>query len=243
MSTYYRPIRPIQMSELFSGRLKKYGIYDDSIGDARRLAGEVPGPRVSKGTHFIVLHVTPGDNDNDTVAEFASYNEDKEIDPHGIIAAIADEFDTEIVSQHDPRYWGYNNFRDWNAAFYAQTSARLDAAYKEIIHYVEGKPCDLTNIRGRRRAQIGQRLIKKYSELSTRYNCADLIRVIDAISMRDIPTTQFMGYSKRQIRQRRARFDREVDRTLALALGRVTSNARKHGLTADVAASSRRMWR
>jgi hypothetical protein len=241
MCTYYRPIRPIQMSELFSGRLKKYGIYDDSIGDARRLAGELPGLNVSNGIHSIVVHVRP--DDNDTVAEFASYDEDNEIDPHGVIAAIADEFDTEIVSQHDPRYWGYKNFRDWNAAFYAQTSARLDAAYKDIMNYVEGKPCDLASIRGRRRARIGKRLIQKYPELSPRYNCADLIRVIDAISMRDIPTTQFMGYSKRQIRQRRARFDREVDRTLALALGRVTSNARKHGLTADVAASSRRMWR
>ena len=208
MSTDYHPLSPIRMADLFSGRLKKYGVHDKSIEDSKRLADS-----------YTILRVFS--EDNDKVALFTSYEEENEIHPYRIIAAIADEFDTDIVSELDPRYWGYESFRQWNAEFCAAAAKKMEEFHKNVLNYIEGNPCNLECIGGRKRAKIATKLIKRYPELAAKDKCADLVNVIEAIEKRDY--TSHDGYSETQLAKKLARLNRAVGGALALALGRVVA--------------------
>jgi hypothetical protein len=39
--------------------------------------------------------------------------------PQRILCAIADQFDVDIVSEHEPQYWGFDTEEEWEAAWAA----------------------------------------------------------------------------------------------------------------------------
>jgi hypothetical protein len=81
--------------DLFDGRLAKFGVHEgtrEKIQDVRVL------------TDGRDNYVTVWINDDGSVLEFTRYF--GRGDPNRILAAVAEAFETEIFSEHEPQYWG-----------------------------------------------------------------------------------------------------------------------------------------
>ena len=91
MSLSFITIKEIALLDLFDGRLERYGIRQHGKG-LRCL--------VDAGENFLRVH--HGRNGN--VDSYTCYAGDGM--PIAILSAIAKAFNTKIVSDHEPEYWG-----------------------------------------------------------------------------------------------------------------------------------------
>ena len=92
MSIDFRPLTPIWMAALFDGRLEKAGVREHHNKNNR-----YEGSRcLTDGCNF--LWVFP--NDEGLVREFTRWFPNG--NPERILRAISDEFDVDIVSEHEP---------------------------------------------------------------------------------------------------------------------------------------------
>jgi hypothetical protein len=104
MSTYYRPLRKIRASQLFDGRLSAFGVSEHFKPDMTS-----PTTRcLTDGCNYLWGCI----EDDGFVRSFARYGLN---DPSVILGAIAEEFDTYIASEHDPKYWGFQTEEEWHA--------------------------------------------------------------------------------------------------------------------------------
>ena len=82
-----------------------------------------------------------------------------------MLVAIAEAFETEIVSEYDPQYWGYYNEVEWNYYDYeAVTKREEEDLYADVIGYVLGwkaKYHGNCNEDRLRKLEIGERLIER----------------------------------------------------------------------------------
>ena len=60
--------------------------------------------------------------------------------PGKILSAISDTFDTDIVSEHDPRYWGFDTHEEWDAVLEEEAKRHRDECYVEIMRSVRKEP-------------------------------------------------------------------------------------------------------
>jgi hypothetical protein len=95
MSTDFRPRRCIFARDLFDGRLDKYGIHE--WGAPREQWRCLTDGR----DNYLSVLI----NDDGSVEEFTRYSSCN--DPEAILAAVAEAFETEISSEHEPQYWGF----------------------------------------------------------------------------------------------------------------------------------------
>ena len=97
MYTCYRPTKPIQFSSLFSDRFKEEG------------AAESKDPRYTTSWRRClgdgIEHVWVYRDADGNVASLAVW--DHEFASLELLKKIEDVFGVEIVSEKDPRYWGY----------------------------------------------------------------------------------------------------------------------------------------
>jgi hypothetical protein len=107
MSTDFRPLTPIRMADLFDGRLENVGVLEhqseDTTSDCKCM---------TDGRNFVYVS---GD-DEGFVLHFTRYGMNA---PQRILRAIAREFGVDIVSEHEPQYWGYDTQVEWDAAWAA----------------------------------------------------------------------------------------------------------------------------
>lgn len=64
--------------------------------------------------------------------------------PHLIFEAIAKAFDTDIFSEYEPQFWGYETREEWDVA-HAKLNAKLnqkfaDEFYGDLMKYLRGEP-------------------------------------------------------------------------------------------------------
>jgi hypothetical protein len=95
MSTDFRPERNIFARDLFDGRLAKFGVNEWKTpleGQARCLTD-------GQGNYLWVSI-----DDDDEVVDLTENGWDNNTD--FILAAVAEAFEIEIFSEHEPQYWG-----------------------------------------------------------------------------------------------------------------------------------------
>jgi hypothetical protein len=97
MSIDFIPATRILISDLFDGRLKKYGIRGAAKNRKGYLFDEAGGVTVY------------GDQDN-SILSFTSYGF---FDPTDILRAIQTEFQIQVFSDNEPQYWGFDTVDDW----------------------------------------------------------------------------------------------------------------------------------
>ena len=114
MSTYYGLRKSIKADELFDGRLEAFGVREEvrPEGAADRFA---PYMKVRE-----VRYLTDGRNSMEVVVyengvpDLAVRNlwcaPEKEI-----FHVIAEAFDTDIVTEHQPEFWGFDTQEEWDA--------------------------------------------------------------------------------------------------------------------------------
>jgi hypothetical protein len=114
MSTYYGLRKSIKADELFDGRLEAFGVREEvrPEGTADRYP---PYMKVKE-----VRYLTDGRNSMEVVVYENGVPDvtvrnlwcapEKEI-----FHAIAEAFDTDIVTEHQPEFWGFDTQEEWDA--------------------------------------------------------------------------------------------------------------------------------
>jgi hypothetical protein len=117
MSTDYRPKRLITAANLFGGRLEKHGVremivkeqdvHEWAAGMGFKLpegaSGKIPGTTdalrcLTDGTNYMWVEISK----RGFVASISRFGDNN---PNNILNAVAEEFDTDLVSDHDPEFW------------------------------------------------------------------------------------------------------------------------------------------
>jgi hypothetical protein len=83
-------------------------------------------------------------------------------DPGTILSAIAEEFDTDIVSEHEPQYWGFQTQDEWDAAWEQMQLEHREKFHLELMKYLRGEPNDIRRgTVGMIQAEIAKELVEK----------------------------------------------------------------------------------
>jgi hypothetical protein len=137
MSTDFSLSKKVSARDLFGGQLEKFGV--------RELIGPETNERIralSDGCDCLMVYLT-----DDGFVSFLSRNGPNT--PDKILVAIAETFETEIFSEHQPQFWGFNTQEEWDAGikelhdrhqreFYAveQDAARLQPENKDRLEEI-----------------------------------------------------------------------------------------------------------
>src|SRR5262245_5521004 len=89
MSTQYRPLSPLFISDLIDGRMRKIRVNRDGSF----------WKRITDGQNFLSV-------DFDKDGRITSFTRNAGNDAQDILREIAETFDVEIVSEHEPKFWG-----------------------------------------------------------------------------------------------------------------------------------------
>ena len=167
MSTIYRPLGHIPFIKLFDGRLEKYDIRERNasiLKDDERLLDGVRCSLVAireddGGCFFLRPTCSPP--------------------PGQILRSITEEFHTDIVSEHDYRYWGFSTQEEMDARTAELENEAEDEYYATILAYVRGEPHTLPQgsvimIK----AQIAKALVDKTPSLMAPGNRSVLLQTV-----------------------------------------------------------------
>jgi hypothetical protein len=174
MSTDYRSTPAIPFAQLFDGRLEKYGVYEtirsDSTEQIRYLVGRDG-----------VLEAYREENGNSSFARpcFAPI-------PWAVLDALVEEFEVELVCEHDPRYWGFATEKEWHDWQDQLANEEEDHLYDELVRYVRKEPNDLRpGTVGMLMAEIAAALVASDESLMAPQNRHRLLEAVKAIYDRD----------------------------------------------------------
>jgi hypothetical protein len=172
MSTWYKPIPDIQLAQLFDGRLEKYSIKEEIVvnpSDGRRYLVGCDG--------FLEVH-----RSDDGTCTFTR----RGCVPWSIFDALAKEFEIELVSEYDHRYWRFATEKDWND--WNEELAKEDETefYNNLIKYVRDEPNGLRpDSIGMIKAGIAKSFVKGDPSLMAPEKRNALLEAVTAIYDRD----------------------------------------------------------
>jgi hypothetical protein len=175
MSTDYRPIMPILACHLFDGRLEDFGIREHFSGSTTYRAR-----LLTDGRNYLWLYV----DDAGFVAGLMRYLPNGV--PNKILSAIAEAFDTEIVSEHEPQFWGFDTQEEWDAWERKLHEQYEDNFYTEMMKFLRGESSDIkTGTIGMIKAEIAKKLAESDPTLLLTANKNKLHAEIESIYDRD----------------------------------------------------------
>ena len=106
--------------------------------------------------------------------------------PGKILNAVAEMFDSDIVSEYEPQYWGYATKAEWDEAEEEISRECEEHYYRELIKYLRGEPCDIrSGTIGMTRAEIARRLAGDDPSLLLPKNKEVLLERSEEIFMRE----------------------------------------------------------
>jgi len=118
MSSDFRPRECMPATELF-GRLRKFGFYEHGQANER-------GRCLTDGRgNFLFVWIDAAGY----AVEFTRRGSCN--DPHHILTAIAEAFDTQIFSEDEPRFWG---FETWEEIYGSTATRRTSAPQNRCNH-------------------------------------------------------------------------------------------------------------
>ena len=168
MSTDYILSESIRMEDLFDGRLESYGITEhteDGTTSAEKRC-------LTDGRNWIWVY---GEKDVDCLKRFGMMNA-----PGKILGAIADAFETEIFSEYEPQFWGFDTAEEWDAEMERIAEEHEAEFYKDLIKHVKGEPHDLrAGTIGMEKAQIAEELVISRPDLLKPESKAELMEAVE----------------------------------------------------------------
>ncbi len=128
MSSDFRTTKPILIVDLFDGRLEQFGVRehnDDGTDEAEFVSpagdpsvsspglGRMPISEIWKRLAEGVRSLTDGRGNylsvhsaKDGIVDYLSC---RHCDPNRMLTAISEAFDTQILSEDDPEFWGFKS--------------------------------------------------------------------------------------------------------------------------------------
>ena len=172
MSTAYRPLPDILFVQLFDGRLEKYGIKEEIVANSEE------GTRYLVGCDgFLRVH-----RQKDGTCDFTQ----RGFLPWSIFDALAEEFEIELVSEHDYRYWGFSTEEEWDAFNEKFAKESKDKFYDDLRNYVSDQPNGLSpGSIGMIQAEIAKTLVESDPGLMAPEKRDVLLKAMMAIYDRD----------------------------------------------------------
>ena len=175
MSTDYRPLSRIRFTDLFDGRLAEFGVLEYHSENAT-----LENRCLTDGWNFLWVYC----NDKGLVSTFARSMPNG--DPELILDAITDAFDVDIVSEHEPQYWGFKTQEEWDAWLHALEKKDEKDFYNQVVKFVRGEAHDIRpGTIGMIKAEIAKRLIADSPDLVAKDKRPDLIKGVNMVYDRD----------------------------------------------------------
>ena len=151
MSTDYRPLKKVRACELFDGRLEAFGVREHVNKETNE------GHRcLTDGNNYLHVYM----DDKGLVEGITRYAPGGA--PGKILNAVAEAFDTDIVSEYEPQFWGFETQEAWDAWQTAIARKHEEKFRVEVLKFLRGEP---NNIRrgtnGMTIAKHAKKLVKK----------------------------------------------------------------------------------
>jgi hypothetical protein len=177
MSIDFRPLTPIRMADLFDGRLERVGVRQHH--PERTLA-----PNEKCLTDGLKNYLFVYSNEKGRVSSFTSWMPNG--DPKYILQAICGEFDVDIVSEHEPQYWGFKTQEEWDAAWAKMAERDEQDFFNEVVKFVRDEGHNIrSGTVGMDVAEIARKLITDNPDLLDESKRTDLMKVVNAIYDRE----------------------------------------------------------
>jgi len=155
MSTDFVTSQKIRSLDLFDGHLEKFGVREHfnehTNPDSLRI--------LTDGRNY--LHVSI--DDNGFVINLARFSLNA---PGRILKAIAEAFDTEIFSEYEPQFWGFDTDEEWEQAMKKLAEEYEARFYEDVMKYVHGEKHEIrAGTNGETKAKIAKKLVAEKLEL------------------------------------------------------------------------------
>lgn len=174
MSTDFRLNDKVSAHDLFGERLKKFGVQEyvtPKTGERSRC--------LTDGRNYLWVDLT----EDGFVGCLSRYGANA---PGKILGAIAEAFDTDILSEHEPQFWGFDTKEEWDAAMQELDDQHRDEFYADVCAYVRGEPNEIrSRTVGEIKANIAKTLVEGDPSLLDPENKDKLLAEIEAIYDRD----------------------------------------------------------
>jgi len=102
---YYRPAEKICAADVLDGRLEAFGIREEITSDTT-----ADSKCLTDGRNSLWMDV----DEEGLVKSWRRYGPNA---TSKILGAIATTFDTDIFSEHQPQFWGYDSEEEWDAGW------------------------------------------------------------------------------------------------------------------------------
>ena len=158
------------MADLFDSRMERFDIREEQSKDSS------PESRLlTDGVNFVWVYGKEG-----IVDGFRRYF--PKGNPAFIFECICKVFDTNIVSEYEPEYWGCESQEEMDAMFEAAHRKDNEQFYGELIKFIDGQPCDIQpGTIGGEQAEIAKKLVAQNPALALAENRDALLAQIDDI--------------------------------------------------------------
>jgi hypothetical protein len=151
MSTHYGPLKTILAIELFDGRLETLGVKEQVTADSNERSR-----CLTDGRNYMWVSINKEGNVTDLI-RYASCGA-----PAKILDAVAQVFDTNIVSEYEPQYWGFDTQEEWDAFQAKISKEHHEEFYVDILKFLRGDPHDIRpGTNGMTMAEIAKALVEK----------------------------------------------------------------------------------
>jgi hypothetical protein len=155
MSTYYAPFNKIHARDLFDGRLEKFCVREQLTDDTTETS-----KCLTDGRNCLWVYI----NDAGIVSsiERSGANASSKI-----LNAIAEAFDTDMFSEYEPQYWGFDTQEEWRAWQEKLAKEDDERFHAEFLKYLRGEPNDIQpGTVGMGWAEVAKKLVEKRSQPS-----------------------------------------------------------------------------
>lgn len=131
MSTYYAPFNKIHARDLFDGRLEKFGVREQSTADTTETR-----KCLTDGRNYLWVYI-------DDAGIVSNIKRSGANAPSKILNAIAEAFDTDIFSEYEHQYWGFDTQEEWDAWQDKMAKEDDEKFQTELLKYLRGEPNDI----------------------------------------------------------------------------------------------------
>jgi hypothetical protein len=175
MSTDFAPVKKIAACDLFDNRLEEFGVREhikpDETTETKRC--------LTDGRNYLWVHI----GDEGLISCISRYGANA---PGKILSAVAEAFDTDIVSEYEPQFWGFDTQGEWDAAMENMSRESTERFYVDLVSHLRGEPNDIRpGTIGMTKAEIARKLAEKDPALLSRENKDKFLSEINSIYERD----------------------------------------------------------
>jgi hypothetical protein len=162
------------MADLFDGRLEKFEVHEHHSEKANANL-----KCLTDGRNFLLVY---GD-EKGLVSKFTRRGMNA---PQCILQAISGEFKVDIVSEHEPQFWGFKTEEEEDAFWQEYNEKEERKFYNEVVKFVRGESHNIrSDTIGMIQAEIAKRLIADSPDLLAEDRRPDLIKAVKVIYERD----------------------------------------------------------